>query len=114
MTNHANGITRPTSETIDRAVRLLVEAVHPQKIILFGSFARGDETPDSDVDLVVILPSVDNHFSEMVRLRRTLREIRMPIDVLVYSDEDVRTRGTWSGTALHEALHTGRVLYANG
>jgi len=114
LTNHANGITRPTSETIDRAVRLLVEAVHPQKIILFGSFARGDETPDSDVDLVVILPSVDNHFSEMVRLRRTLREIRMPIDVLVYSDEDVRTRGTWSGTALHEALHTGRVLYANG
>jgi predicted nucleotidyltransferase len=74
LTNHANGITRPTSETIDRAVRLLVEAVHPQKIILFGSFARGDETPDSDVDLVVILPSVDNHFSEMVRLRRTLRE----------------------------------------
>ncbi len=114
MTNRANEISRPTSDTIDLAVRLLVEVAHPRKIILFGSYARGDETPDSDVDLVVILPSVHNHFSEMIRLRRTLREIRMPIDVLVYSDEDVRTRGTWSGTALYEALHTGQVLYANG
>jgi len=83
LTSDANGNTRPTSETIDRAVRLLVEAVHPQVIILFGSYARGDETPDSDVDLVVILPFVDNHFSEMIWLRRTLRAIRMPIDVLV-------------------------------
>ncbi len=114
MTNHTNRITRPLSDAIDLAVRLLVEAAHPRKIILFGSYARGGETPESDVDLVVILPFVDNHFSEMVRLRRTLREMRMPIDVLLYSDEDVRTRGTWSGTALHDALHTGRVLYANG
>lgn len=114
MINHADGLKHSTSETIDLAVRLLVEAAHPQKIILFGSYARGDETPDSDLDLVVILPSVDNQFSEMIRLRRTLREIRMPIDVLVYTAEDVRTRGTWPGTALHEALHCGRVVYTNG
>jgi len=70
VTNHVNEISRPTSETIDLAVRLLVEVAHPRKIILFGSYARDDETPDSDVDLVVILSSVDNHFSEMIRLRR--------------------------------------------
>jgi predicted nucleotidyltransferase len=103
-----------TSEFIDRAVRLLVEAASPQKIILFGSVARGEQSRDSDLDFVVILPFVSNYFSEMVRLRRALKDIRMPIDVLVYSEDDVRVRGSWPGTALHEALQTGRVLYANG
>lgn len=113
MTSHTDGSKRSTSETIDLIVRLLVEAACPQKIILFGSYARGEEKSDSDLDLVVILPSVDNHFSEMLRLRHALVDLRMPIDVLVYSEEDVRTRGTWPGTALHEALHAGRVVYAN-
>jgi predicted nucleotidyltransferase len=114
LTQATNGVTRSDPEVIRLAVQRLVEAARPRKIILFGSFARGEQNPDSDLDFVVVLPSVDNHFREMVRLRRVLKDIRIPIDVLVYSEEEVRTRGDWSGTALHEALHSGRVLYASG
>jgi predicted nucleotidyltransferase len=99
-------------ETLDRVVQLLLEASRPSRIILFGSRARGEETPDSDLDLVVILPRVENHFREMVRLRRALAPVRMPIDVLVYSEDDVRARGGWLGTALHDALQHGKVIYA--
>lgn len=114
LTRDITSAKTKTSELIDLAVRLLVEAACPQKIILFGSVARGEENRDSDLDFVVILHSVSNRFSEMVRLRRVLKDIRMPIDVLVYSEDDVRVRGSWPGTALHEALQTGQVLYANG
>jgi predicted nucleotidyltransferase len=98
-------------DTVDEVVRLLVASAHPSKIILFGSCARGTQTEDSDLDLAVILPKVDNRFDEMVRLRRALGPIPMAIDVLVYSEEDVRERGQFVGTALYEALRNGRVLY---
>ena len=102
------------SDTLDEVVRLLVDAAHPRRIILFGSHARGEQGNDSDLDLIVIEDDVPNRFQEMVRLRRALQSIRLPIDILVYTEEDVRTRGHWLGTALYEALREGRELYATG
>jgi predicted nucleotidyltransferase len=95
-------------------VRLLVDAAHPSKIILFGSYAREEQNADSDLDLLVILPDITNRFQEMVRLRRALAPIPMPIDVLVYSEKDVNERGHFIGTPLYEALNHGRVLYDAG
>jgi uncharacterized protein len=92
-------------------VSLLVDAAQPQEIILFGSHARGEQTEDSDLDVIVILDKVSNRFDEMVRLRRALSPVKMPVDVLVYSEED---RGQWLGTILHEALQEGHVLYGEG
>lgn len=106
--------TVTVTETLQDIVRLLVDAAHPTKIILFGSHARGEQTPDSDLDLIVVLPRTTDRFTEMVRLRRALKPIRMPIDILVYSEEEVASRGHYIGTALHEALREGRVLYAAG
>ena len=106
-------VTPLTSELIEGVVARLREVANPRTIILFGSYSRGEETPGSDLDLVVILPEVHNHVYEMVRLRHALIDIDMPIDVLVYSESDVATRGAWPGTALHEALATGQVLYGN-
>jgi len=103
-----------TSDALDEVVRLLVDAASPKRIILFGSHVRGEQTPDSDLDLVVVLPEVSNRFAEMVRLRRVLGPIRMPIDVLVYSEDDVKTRGQSYGTALYAALHEGKFLYDAG
>ena len=102
------------ADTLDEIVRLLVDSAHPSKVILFGSYARGTQTPDSDLDLAVILPKVASRFDEMVRLRRALGPIPMAIDVLVYSEEDVRKRGGFLGTALYEALQNGRILYDAG
>lgn len=102
------------SELRQQVVQLLVEAAHPERIILFGSYARGEQRPDSDLDLLVIVARVADPFFERVRLRRALAPIRMPIDVLVYSRDDVRVRGDWLGTALYDALREGEELYAAG
>jgi predicted nucleotidyltransferase len=97
--------------TLDEVRRRLVEAAHPAKIILFGSYARGDFNKDSDLDLLVILPAVQSRFDEMVRLRAVLRDIPMAIDVVVYSVDRVMERQHLRGTMLYHALMEGRVLY---
>ena len=99
------------AETIETAARLLVEAAHPEKIILFGSYARGDFTKHSDLDLLVILPGSVNQAEEMVRLRMVLRDIPMAIDMVVYSRDQVEERRHLRGTMLYHALYEGKVLY---
>jgi uncharacterized protein len=100
------------TDTLQDVVRILVDAAHPTRIILFGSHARGEQTEDSDLDLVVVLPEVTDRVGEMVKLRRALTPIRMPIDILVYSEADVAARAQYVGTALYDGLQEGRVVYA--
>ena len=75
-------------ETIDRAAHLLLEAAPAgSEVILFGSYARGNAAAHSDVDFLVVEPFVSARHLEMVRLREALRELRVPVDVLVTSRE---------------------------
>ncbi len=97
--------------TINQAVKLLVEASHPLKIILFGSYARESQREDSDVDLLVILPQVQSKYKKMVDLRRVLRPLKLPVDVLVFSKKEVDDWGHLPGTVLYWALKEGRVLH---
>jgi uncharacterized protein len=98
-------------ETIDAAVRILVEAAGPARIVLFGSHARGDAREDSDLDLLVIEPRVENRAREMVRLRRLLRPLRIPVDILVYSADEVARWGKQPGSALYWALREGTIVH---
>lgn len=100
-----------TTRMIERAAQLLIEAAHPEKIILFGSYARGDFDQGSDLDLLIILSSVENRADEMVRLRRVLEGIPMAIDIVVYSAREVEERRHLRGTMLFHALQEGKVLY---
>jgi len=99
------------SEALRLAIQVLVEAAHPERIILFGSHARGDAGEDSDYDFLVIETHVADRAKEMVRLRRALRPLRIPVDVLVYSSEDVARWGNQPGSALYAALREGEVVY---
>ncbi len=74
-----------SEQTIQQAALLLGEAAKPAKVILFGSYARGDAREDSDVDFLVIESEPHDKFNEMVRLRQVLRPLKIPLDVLVYS-----------------------------
>jgi len=100
-----------TTEKLKAAVRLLSEAAHPERIILFGSYARGDAGEDSDLDLLVIEPQVEDRAREMVRLRRLLRPLRVPVDILVYSSEEVARWGDQPGSALYWALREGKLVH---
>ncbi len=100
-----------SEETIRKAVDLLREAAQPEKIILFGSYARGDATEDSDVDLLVIEKEVRSRRMEFVRLSRVIAQLDAPIEVFVVSVRDVEEWGHLRGTALLPALREGKVLY---
>ena len=73
-----------TMDDIQKVAKRLVEAANPRKIILFGSYARGEETPDSDVDIMVIEDTVSHQGMEMVRLRKAAGRIApgVGIDIL--------------------------------
>lgn len=98
-------------EMISQAARILVREAGPDaRVILFGSHARGNARPGSDLDFLVIEPEVDGRHREMVRLRRSLRGIDASIDVLVYSEDEARAWGNLPGTTVHHALQEGRLL----
>ena len=82
-----------------------------QKIILFGSYARDDANEESDVDLMVVEKHVQSKVKEIARLRKLLRPLRLPIDVMVVSEQEVKDWGALPGTALYWAIKEGEVLY---
>ena len=108
-------MTQITDSIIGQMVEALVEEADPEQVILFGSRARGDSREHSDVDLVVVEaepfgPERSRH-KEMLRLRRALRPFRVPVDVLVYSQEDVDYWRDSLNYVLARALREGRVMY---
>ncbi|MGN6254728.1 MAG: nucleotidyltransferase domain-containing protein [Solirubrobacterales bacterium] len=80
------------------------------QVILFGSHARGEANPHSDLDFLVVEPEVDNEAEESVRLHRTLRDLRVPADVIVVSREYADRWREVRGGLIHAALSQGRVL----
>lgn len=96
---------------IDQAVELLIKAAKPDQIILFGSYGRGDFNWHSDLDLLVVLSTVDKPIEEMVRLRLVLSDLPMAIDLIVMSWADLEQRRHLRGTMLYHALREGKILY---
>ena len=96
--------------TIARAVELLRQAAPRATIILFGSYARGDATEDSDLDFLVIEPEVQDRRGEMVRLRDVLRPLRVPADVLVASRRTFEHWADTPNTVLYEAAQEGKIF----
>jgi predicted nucleotidyltransferase len=99
-------------ETIELAARRLADAAgQGARVILFGSHARGGATRYSDLDFLVIEPEVQSRHAEAVRLRRSLRGLLVPVDVIVASNGQVDQWGDVRGTVIHAALSEGRVLH---
>lgn len=99
-----------SQEKINSAARLLMSSGTAVKVILFGSYARGDAGEDSDVDFLVVEKHVPSKVKAMVRLRRALRPLQLPVDVMVVSEDDIEQWGRLPGTALYWALKEGKVL----
>jgi uncharacterized protein len=82
----------------------------PQRIVLFGSYARGTPTKDSDVDLLVIMPCRGDPMDRAVEIRRSI-DVPFALDVLVRTPESVRQRLAWNDFFLREVMEKGKVLY---
>jgi len=100
-----------SQEQIQEYSDRIVAEFKPERIILFGSYAYGTPTPDSDVDLLLVMP-FDGHPTR--KALDILNQINPPfaIDLLVRSPEQMRQRLAWNDFFLREIVERGRVLYA--
>lgn len=100
-----------TAEIIEEIrVRISTAAPPHSRVILFGSRARDEADDGSDFDVLVIEPDVDDRAGEAVRLRRELRDILAPMDIVVVDRALARRRAAVRGTLVERALREGRVL----
>lgn len=109
--NDSQPLWAVTPEKIAEAVRRIVEAAAPVRIILFGSAARDEAGRDSDVDLIVVERDVSDRYAETVRLHRALRGLILPVDILVIADRDFEEWAATPGSVYRTASMEGKVLY---
>jgi len=89
----------------------LIEKYNPDKIILFGSAARGDKGPDSDADFLIIKKQTPYYGSERIMEVSSLIERNIPVDFLIYRPEEFEKRLEMGDPFLKAILREGRVLY---
>lgn len=98
---------------IDRLVKVIADKYHPEKIILFGSAARGQTGSDSDVDLFIVKSHNQPRPRRGAEVYEILRKLsnRPPVDVVVYTPEEVRHRLELGDWFVKEVFEEGRVMY---
>jgi len=97
---------------LDEAVRRILTVVKPRRIILFGSAARKTMGPDSDLDLLIVMPGSIHRRKTSVEIYKALRGIGVPKDVIVVTEQDVIAYRYNPSLVLKPALDEGKVLYA--
>ncbi len=97
---------------INRMVKRIVKKFHPEKVILFGSHARGEAGPDSDVDLLVVMDFEGTALDKGLEIRLALHDFVIPKDILVTTPEAFAWRKDIVGTIEWPAAREGKVLHA--
>ncbi len=93
-------------------VRRIVDVAHPDRIILFGSAARGELTPDSDIDLLVVKSGVTHRGRLTEEIYMNLIGVGQAVDVLVVTPEDIHRYRDAIGLVIEPALSEGQEIYA--
>lgn len=100
-----------TNEAVDKLTQHIVERFQPQRLILFGSRARGDAQDDSDFDLLIVAPSEEPRWQRTVPVYRALAGLGIPKEIVWWTPEEI---DEWRGVKAHfinTALREGKVLY---
>lgn len=112
-TTHSGPLDQPTGPLahLDEIVRRIVEVAQPDRIILFGSAARGDMGPDSDIDLLVIKAEVPHRRKLAQAIDLHLFGVPGPVDIIVVTPEDIERFGHKVGSIIRPALEEGKEIY---
>lgn len=98
---------------IDSVKETLVSVYHPLKIYLFGSYAWGKPTKDSDLDFIVIVSSSKKHsYERAVKGYHALRDMTIPKDILVFTKREFDKHSEDVTTLCYKAKHDGKLIYA--
>jgi uncharacterized protein len=98
-------------QEIDHITSQIIEKYKPEKIILFGSAARGDKSPQSDADFLIIKKDTPHYGADRIRELSRMIERNIPIDLLVYRPEEFQERIEIGDPFLKAVLEEGKVLY---
>ncbi len=98
-------------QTLEQTVQHIVDAAQPSRVILFGSYGRDEADENSDLDLMIIQPHVENQIEQMVYLRQVLGAMGIGIDLLIYSEDEYKRRSRVPGTVHYWARREGKILY---
>lgn len=96
---------------IRKVIRQIIDSVHPQRIVLFGSYAGGKPGPDSDVDLLIVMESKKRPVERVVEVTKALRFYPFPMDILVRTPQEIRRRLKIGDSFYREVLKQGKILY---
>jgi uncharacterized protein len=99
-----------TLDQIQAFSQQIVEKFQPERIILFGSYAYGQPTEDSDVDLLVILPFEDLPVYKAIEIRRQIRP-PFPLDLMARTSEQIQQRLDMGDFFIRDIIEKGRILY---
>lgn len=110
MTHRQNAARSIDSHTLAEIIRRVVETADPVRIVLFGSAAAGRMGPNSDVDLLVIVPTSDR-LELAGRIYRNLHGVGAAVDVIVATPGDVEKYGHSHALVIAPALKHGKVVY---
>jgi uncharacterized protein len=102
----------PSRARVEEFAQRIAREFHPQRIILFGSHARGNTGPDSDVDLLVIMPTDGKTRYEQAFEIRQKVTADFPLDLLVRTPEEVQERMGMNDWFMHDVMREGITLYA--
>jgi len=100
-----------TTALIDTIVHKIVTACRPEKVILFGSYAYGQPTQDSDIDLLVITESYLPRYQRVRELKRCLRGSKAAVDLLVYTPDEIEKWKDVNTAFITTVMEKGIVLY---
>ncbi|NOY79975.1 MAG: nucleotidyltransferase domain-containing protein [Kiritimatiellaeota bacterium] len=98
-------------DALDGMVRRIVERFHPEKIILFGSCARGELSDDSDIDILIVMPVEGSRRKKANEIDIALADRTVPVDLLVLTPEQFDQQKEMIGTVVREAVREGRVIH---
>ena len=99
------------NQFIKQAARRIGQKFHPNKVILFGSYARGAPTRDSDIDLLVIFSKKGNRARRYTEVSQELEPMLLPVDLLIRSTKDIQYRLKIGDSFIEEIINKGKVLY---
>jgi uncharacterized protein len=105
-------VARDMEEILRLALERIRSVVQPRKVILLGSVARGDNAPDSDIDLLVVVQSGTHRRRTAQEVYRGLVGLGHAIDLVVVTEDDMLRHTDNSGVVIGQALSEGRVPYA--
>jgi predicted nucleotidyltransferase len=105
-------VRQVNEQHLQQLIDRIVEAVHPLRIIVFGSAARGEMGPDSDVDLLVVRPDGTHNIDAMRYIHRRLSGIPLAVDVLVTTPSTLERHRENIGLVYHTILREGREIHA--